>query len=82
MKSITIHKLDQDLYTALQGVAQEEGLSLNKLVKKILRRSLGLEPVPKKKIDFSDIAGSWTPEEANSFEEAMSDFSEIEKSEW
>ncbi len=82
MKSITVHKLDAELYAQLQKEAKSEGLSLNKLVKKILRRSLGLDPIPRKKIDFSDFVGSWSEEELASFEKLTMDFDQIELNEW
>lgn len=82
MKSITVHKLDQELHTHLQNQAKAEGLSLNKMIKKLLRQALGLDPLPRKKIDFSEFAGSWSEEELKSFEKSTVDFNEIDSSEW
>ena len=77
MKSLTIHNLDNDLYTRLKNTALEQGTSMNKVVRKLLRTSLGLEPVPRKKIDFSMIAGKWTEEEAKEFEDNMAFFDSV-----
>lgn len=82
MKSITIHKLDPDLYARLVKQAEAEDLSLNKLIKKLLRRSLKLDPQAPKKIDFSSIAGSWSKAEFETFSESVSDFNEIDMNEW
>ncbi|MEE9373382.1 MAG: hypothetical protein V3V00_10050 [Saprospiraceae bacterium] len=44
MKSISIHKLDNELYKRLKEEADKLDLSLNKFTKKILRFVLGLSP--------------------------------------
>ena len=77
MKSLTIHQLDDTLYSRLSDLAQKEGLSLNKLVKKLLRSSLGIDPVPRKKIDLSYIVGSMTEREAKEFDENLSFFDDV-----
>ena len=82
MKSITIHKMENELYYLLQQRAEEYGLSLNKTVKRILRDSLDLDPFPKKRIDLSDIAGQWSQEELKEFEDNTADLDEIDLSEW
>lgn len=82
MKSITIHKLDSDLYSRLVKQAEEEGLSLNKLIKQLLRQSLKLDPKPPKRIDFSGIAGKWSKKDFDEFSESVSTFNKIDKAEW
>lgn len=82
MKSITVHKLENDLYIQLLQKSEAEGLSLNKLIKKLLRQSIGLDPLPQKKIDFSEIAGSWSSKEAESFGKHISDFDKVDDKEW
>lgn len=57
MKSVTLHKLDNDLYQMLLKKAKEQNLSLNKFAKKTLRAALGLNPKEKPKRDFSDLIG-------------------------
>jgi plasmid stability protein len=42
MRSITIHNLDPEVGRLIQNQAAEEGLSLNQLVKRLLRKALGL----------------------------------------
>jgi hypothetical protein len=65
MKSITIHKLDEALARELEEQARREGMSINRLVKKLLRRALGLEkePEPDHKEDFLDLFGTWSERE-------------------
>lgn len=43
MKSITIHRLDDDLEARLGELAAQRGLSLNQLIKNLLRERLGLD---------------------------------------
>ncbi|MDY6970131.1 MAG: hypothetical protein SVR08_15965 [Spirochaetota bacterium] len=42
MKSITIHNLDDSLASLIQEKAEKEGLSLNKTIKVLLKKPLGL----------------------------------------
>ncbi len=39
----TIHGLDKHLDRAIQSLADREGLSMNKTIKKVLRSALGLD---------------------------------------
>lgn len=82
MKSMTIHKLDEILYKRLREMAEEEGLSLNKLVKRILRKSLGLDPTPPKKIDLSFLSDSMSDAEIKAFDRAVKVFDQIDEDEW
>ena len=43
MKSITIHGLDEHLDRTIRSLAEREGLSMNKTIKKVLRSALGLD---------------------------------------
>lgn len=52
MKSITIHKLDDELEAVLVEKAQEEGLSQNQLIKQLLRKALGLNNTKNRRADF------------------------------
>jgi len=82
VKSITIHKLNQDLYNTLADLAHKQGTSINRLVKKILRESLGLEEEPRKKRGLSFIVGSMSEQELTDFDEAISTFDKIDQAEW
>lgn len=84
MKSITIHALDDDLAEGIEKKAREEGLSLNKTIKQLLRESLGLMPnqVRDRREEFSDLFGCWSKEEAEEFETAVQDFERIDAQDW
>jgi len=81
MKSITIHNLDGELYRKLKEQAETLGLSLNKLVKKILRSELGLEAT-KKKRDFSFMVTPMSDKEYAQFNESLKVFDQIDEKLW
>ena len=62
-----------------RAAAAANNTSLNKIVQKTLKEALGIANSPTKKSDFSDLAGSWTKDEAREFEEATADYSLIDK---
>ena len=43
MKSITIHGLDGKLYERIKEKAKRQGLSLNRTIKNLLEKSLGIK---------------------------------------
>jgi hypothetical protein len=68
MSSITIHNLDPDLRALMDKQAAEEGLSLNQLVKRLLRKALGLSGAsPVSPRGFDEFSGLWTKEDASVF---------------
>ena len=84
MKSITIHDLDDSLEAMIQEKAREEGLSLNKTVKKLLRKALGLEQGGNgdRKADFVEFCGGWSKADAAEFERNTKDFRKIDSQDW
>ncbi len=82
MKSVTIHKLDSDLASAIETIAKTTGLSQNKVIKKLLRKALGLTEGNGPKRDLSGIFGAWSEEEAKTFEKSTKIFEEIDKELW
>ena len=84
MKSITIHGLDDDLDHLIRSIASEEGLSLNKTIKKILRSALGLETQGKRARhgEFQDLFGVWSESDLREFQEKTADFSKVDPADW
>lgn len=80
MRSITIHNFEEDLEKSLINYANREGVSLNKSVKKLLRKSLGLGSI--KKEDFADICGTIDKQEAKRLMSSLADFEVIDKEDW
>jgi hypothetical protein len=84
MKSITIHGLDDPVVKLLKAKAHDEGESLNKTIKKLLERSLGItstQTQPHRK-EFESLCGVWGKEDKERFDKAMLDFEKIDESEW
>lgn len=83
MKSITIHKMDDDTERVLVDRARSEGLSLNQLIKRLLREALGLgESKDPHREDFAQFCGRWSEEDGAAFEKATAGFGEIDEEVW
>ena len=83
MKSLTIHNIDEKLYKLLHKRSIEEGRSLNKTIKLILRESLGLSPLePGKKNDFSEFSGVWSKTDEKVFLKNMEDLNKVDPKDW
>ena len=84
MKSITIHKLDEALARELEERARREGLSINQMVKKLLRSALGLEKTlePDHRDDFLDLFGTWSGRETGDFHGRIEELERIESQDW
>jgi len=84
MKSITVHDLDDSLEAGIEEKARAEGLSLNKTVKVLLRRALGLDERHNgdRKADFAEFSGAWSPAEAKEFEKKAKDLHRVDPRDW
>ena len=82
MKSLTIHNMDAELVKAIEEIAAATGLSLNKVVKKLLRQALNLSDEDKPKRDVSAFFGVWDQKEFDAFNEAVKDFDRIDEEMW
>ncbi len=84
MKSITIHDLDEALEAGIEEKAREEGLSLNKTVKKLLREALGLAPGGNgdRRADFAEFCGGWSKAEAKEFEKKTRELRKVDLRDW
>ena len=82
MKSITIHNMSSDLAKRIRLLAKQQGKSQNAIIKSLLSEAVGLETGKPKKNDLSAFAGRWTVSEAKEFEEAISDFAEVDAEDW
>ena len=81
MRSITIHNLDPEVSLLIEKQATEEGLSLNQLVKRLLRKALGLTgyaPAPSR--GFDEFSGLWAKEEAAKFRATVN--REVDPEDW
>jgi hypothetical protein len=84
MKSITLHNLDDQLTELITRRAREKGYSLNRTIKELLNKALGITPDPEKdkKQEFMDLFGVWSDEEYQEFEEQTKTFHKIDPDDW
>ncbi|MFQ6070829.1 MAG: hypothetical protein ACE5LC_09955 [Candidatus Aminicenantales bacterium] len=83
MKSITIHGLDEELENILKKRAKSEEKSVNKIVKELLRKALGIGVHRKNHRDeFLDLFGVWTKQDERIFTEAIKDLEAINTGDW
>ena len=84
MKSITIHGMDEPLVEVLRARARSEGLSINKMIKKLLEESLGVKPRHKdtKRGDFEEFCGTWSESDLREFEKRTEEFRRVNPEDW
>jgi len=82
MSSITVHNLDPELDKKLRELSEKRHSSLNQTIQWLLKESLGIGGLKRKKNDFSEFIGTWTKDDAKEFEEATREFSEIDEEMW
>jgi len=86
MSSITLHNLEDSLYTLLKQKARKEGKSLNRTIQELLTESVGLRGKAgksgRKKDVYAELCGSMSPEELKKMEEAEEEFEVIEEKDW
>jgi len=83
MKSLSIHGLDEEMEKLINKRAKNAKISVNKFVKELLRKSLGLGPEKKdNRAEFLDFFGAWTEDEQKSFQEAIQDLETVNPEDW
>ncbi|MBN1508140.1 MAG: hypothetical protein JW955_14915 [Sedimentisphaerales bacterium] len=84
MKSITVHDLDDSLEALIQEKAREEGLSLNRTVKMLLRKALGLEAGGNgdRKADFAEFCGVWSKTDVAEFDRSTRGLRKLDPRDW
>jgi len=84
MKSITIHGLEEPLWSLVKSKAEFEGLSLNKTIKKLLEKSLGISRPEEnnRKNEFKQFLGCWSKHDLDEFNTAISDIEQINPKDW
>ncbi len=83
MKSITIHNLEDSLALLIQEKAKKQGMSLNKTIKMLLRKSLGLNNKREdNKEQFLDLFGVWTKNDEKQFIKKVEVFNKVDEKDW
>ncbi len=85
MKTITVYGLDDKLDELIRQKAKIQGMSLNKIIIKSLKQSLGIinthEQIDHKK-EFLDLFSVWSKEEEKQFNKNISNLEKSNNEDW
>lgn len=81
MKTMTIRNVPEETAAALDAERRRRGVSLNRTVLALIQESLGLGGRPRSN-DLRELAGTWSNEEFQRFEEAVAPFAEVDEDLW
>ena len=82
MKTMTIRDVPTELAHALDDERRRRGLSLNRTVLALLRNALGMPGGARRSNGLRHLAGTWSDEEYQAFEQAVAPFGEVEEAMW
>ncbi|MCL5992019.1 MAG: hypothetical protein M1419_07950 [Bacteroidetes bacterium] len=82
MKSITIHKIDDSLFSVLKQKAVKSGRSMNQIIKQILSDSLGSKKKVAEQSEFKEFLGVWSKNDFKVFSSNTKDLSTINPDDW
>lgn len=71
MSQLTIRNLPPEIEQAIRRRARERHISINQSITELLSEAMGIPKSAEKQRDLSDLAGTWSDEEAQEFEEAL-----------
>jgi hypothetical protein len=83
MKSISVHGIDEEMDKAIGERAKSEGKSVNRVVKELIAKALGLDEKPAdNKALFEDLCGVWTEADEREFRGSISDLETTDEKDW
>lgn len=84
MGAMTIRGLDDAAAARLKQEAASRGVSANALLRQLVREGLGLDRSRRAEphADLDALAGTWTADEADAFEQAVEPFERVEPELW
>lgn len=83
MTTITLRHISPQLLTVIRRRAAADGLSLNKTVLCMLEEAAGLRQAGRElHNDLDHLAGSWSEEEADSFDAALVEQRSVDQGQW
>jgi ferritin-like protein len=83
MKSISVHGVDEEIEKKIGERAKNEGKSVNKIVKELIAKALGLgDKPPDNRAMFEDLSGVWTEEEEREFLASIADLEKTDEKDW
>ena len=84
MSTITIRGIDETTARVLKERAKKEGISVNAVLLKTLKESLGLETKNRTVVhtDLDHLAGTWTEKDFSEFQKKIADFETVDEKMW
>lgn len=84
MTTMTLRGIDDTVAAALKERARREDTSVNAVMLKILRESLGIEKKKRTVVhhDLDHLAGTWTEQDAAEFASATAVFEKVDEDMW
>jgi hypothetical protein len=83
MKSISIHGIDEEMEKAIEERAKIEGKSVNRIVKELIAKALGIgDKPPDNRAEFAELCGVWTEAEAAEFMKLTADLETVDAKDW
>ncbi len=83
MATMSIRGLDDKVLQRLKRQAEQEGVSLNSLVVRLLRGEAPAAAAPRRKFDDLDaLAGTWTAQQARAFDRDTAAFRDVDPALW
>jgi hypothetical protein len=81
---MSVHGLDDNIVALIKARARNDGVSVNREVKQLLYRALGVKPpdTMARREQFEEFCGAWSEEEYDSFTSATKDFDRVDKEDW
>lgn len=84
MGTMTLRGIDDAIAGALKEKARREDSSVNAVMLKILKESLGIDKKRRSAVydDLNHLAGTWSAQDAAEFESATSVFEHVDEDIW
>ncbi len=84
MSTITIRGIDETTAKILKERAKKEGISVNAVLLKTLKESLGLEKKKRTVVhtDLDYLAGTWSEKDFLEFQKKIADFEAVDEKMW
>jgi len=71
MSQLTIRNLPPEIDEAIRRRARERNISIDQSITELLSEAIGMPKSAATRRDLSDLAGTWSDEQAQEFEEAL-----------
>ena len=84
MTTMTLRGIDDAVSSALKEKARREDSSVNAVMLRILKESLGIEKKKRTAVydDLDHLAGTWSAQDAAEFESATAVFEKVDEDMW